>query len=250
VRTIQRLVTLVLAVLPFERALYQRAGVPVEFIGHPVRDHLAGAPPRAAGRAALGLGDAEEVVGLLPGSRSGEIAAMLTVMRDAAALIGRARPGARFILALAPTVDGPAVRSALGAETSIQVVSGQTYAVMRAADLLLVTSGTATLEAALLGTPMVVCYRLAPLSELIARFVLRVPWMSLPNLVAGRAVVPELYREATTPHGLAGAALGLLGNRDEMAAQREAFAELAGQLGPGGVARRAATLVLATAAGA
>jgi lipid-A-disaccharide synthase len=250
VRTIRRLVTLVLAVLPFERALYRRAGVRVAFVGHPVRDHLAAAPSREAARAALGLAGEAEVIGLLPGSRSGEIDAVLAVMRDAAALMGRARPAARFVLAVAPTVDGGAVRSALGPGSPIRVVEGQTYAVMRAADLLLVTSGTATLEAAVLGTPMVVCYRLAALSELIARVLLRVPWMSLPNLVAGRAVVPELYRAATTPHGLARVALDLIGNADELAAQREAFSELAHQLGPGGVAARAASLVLATAAGA
>jgi lipid-A-disaccharide synthase len=97
---------------------------------------------------------------------------------------------------------------------------------------------------------MIVCYRLAALSELIARAVLRVPWMSLPNLVSGRAVVPELYRAATTPQGLARAALDLLADDAERAAQRAAFGELSDQLGPGGVAARAARLVLATAAGA
>jgi lipid-A-disaccharide synthase len=248
VRTIRRLVALVLTVLPFERALYQRAGVPVEFVGHPLRDRLVEAPSRARARQALGLGGEDEVIGLLPGSRSAEIGAVLTVMRDAAALIGRARPRTRFVLALASTVDERAVRSMLGS-APIQVVGGQTYAVMRAADLVLVTSGTATLEAALLGTPMVVCYRLAILSELIARALLRVPWMSLPNLIAGRAVVPELYRRATTSGGLAQAALGLLADGEGRAAQRAAFAELADQLGSGGVAARAAALVLATASG-
>jgi lipid-A-disaccharide synthase len=248
VRTIRRLVALVLTVLPFERALYQRAGVPVEFVGHPLRDRLVEAPSRATARHALGLGASDDVIGLLPGSRSAEIGAVLTVMRDAAALIGRARSRTRFVLALAPSIDERQVRSRLG-EAPIQIVAGQTYAVMRAADLLLVTSGTATLEAALLGTPMVVCYRLAVLSELIARALLRVPWMSLPNLIAGRAVVPELYRRATTPEGLAQAALRLLADRDALAAQRAAFSELADQLGTGGVAARAAALVLATAAG-
>jgi lipid-A-disaccharide synthase len=241
-------VALVLAVLPFEPALYQDAGVPVEFVGHPIRDRLVGTPSRSEARATLGLASAGEVVGLLPGSRSAEVRGVLAAMRDAAALISRARPGTRFALALAPTVDGGAVRDALGPGSPIQVVAGQTYAVMRAADLLLVTSGTATLEAALLGTPMVVCYRLAALSELIARAVLRVPWVSLPNLVAGRAVVPELYRDATTPEGLARAALGLLGDRAGLAAQRAAFSELAALLGPAGVAERAAALVLSRAA--
>jgi lipid-A-disaccharide synthase len=249
VRTIRRLVSLVLAVFPFERALYQHARIPVEFVGHPLRDRVADALSRPESRAALGLAGDDEIIGLLPGSRPVEIRAVLGVMRDAAELIRLARPRSRVVLALAPTVDEREVKSVLGA-SDVGVVRGQTYAVMRAADLLLVTSGTATLEAALLGTPMVVCYRLAALSELIVRMLLRVPWVSLPNLVAGRAVVPELYRQATTPHGLADAALELLASEDRLAAQRAAFAELGEQLGSAGVAARAAALVLATAAGA
>jgi lipid-A-disaccharide synthase len=249
VRTIRKLVSLVLAVFPFERALYRQAGVPVEFVGHPLRDRVADAPSRSEARGALGLADTDEVIGLLPGSRLAEIAAVLGVMRDAAERIRRARPHARFTLALAPTVDESLVRSMLGT-ADIAVLRGQTYAAMRAADLLLVTSGTATLEAALLGTPMVVCYRLAALSELVARLLVRVPWVSLPNLVAGRAVVPELYRRATTPPRLAEAALGLLADAEALARQRAAFAELGAALGCAGVAARAAALVLATAAGA
>jgi len=249
-KTIRRLVSLVLAVFPFERALYQHARVPVEFVGHPLRDRIADAPSPTDARGALGLDGPGEIIGLLPGSRSTEIGAVLTVMREAARLVRGVRPRARFVLALAPTVDERAVRSVLGPASEIQVVRGQTHAVMRAADLLLVTSGTATLEAALLGTPMVVCYRLAALSELIARALVRVPWISLPNLVAGRSVVPELYRRATTAQGLAQAALALLANGESLAAQRAAFAELGEHLGSGGVADRAAALVLATAAGA
>ena len=249
VRKIRKLVSLVLAAFPFERALYQQAGVPVEFVGHPLRDRVADAPSRPEAREALGLAEGDEVIGLLPGSRPAEIGAVLAIMRDAAKEIRRARPRVRFMLALAPTVDEGWVRSALGT-CEVEVVGGQTYAVMRAADLLLVVSGTATLEAALLGTPMVVCYRLAALSELVVRLLLRVPWVSLPNLVAGRAVVPELYRRATTPHGLAQAALALLADAEGLTAQRAAFAELGAALGSGGVAARAAALVLATAAGA
>jgi lipid-A-disaccharide synthase len=249
VRTMRRLVSLVLAVFPFERALYQSAGVSVEFVGHPLRDRAGDAPSRTEARTALGFMPDDEIIGLLPGSRPAEIDAVLGVMRDAADLMRRARPRARFVLALAPTVDAQRVKSELGA-SDIAVVRGRTYAVMRAADLLLVTSGTATLEAALLGTPMVVCYRLTAVSEFLVRMLVRVPWMSLPNLIAGRAVVPELYRRATTPQGLAEAALGLLADAKGLAAQRAAFAELGAELGPGGVAARAAALVLATASSA
>jgi lipid-A-disaccharide synthase len=247
VRTIRRRVSLVLAVFPFERALYRRAGVAVEFVGHPLRDRVAGAPSPEAARVALGLDGDGEIVGLLPGSRPGEVGALLGAMQGAARRIRLAHPRARFLLALAPTVDEGAVRAMLGPSPEIAVVSGRTYDVMRAADLLLIASGTATLEAALLGTPMVVCYRLGGVGELIARALVRVPWIALPNLVLGRAAVPELYRRDATPDGLAAAALAILGDEQAVAAQRAAFAELAEHLGPGDVARRAAALVLAAA---
>jgi lipid-A-disaccharide synthase len=248
VKTIRRVVSLVLAVLPFERALYRRAGVPVEFIGHPLRDRIAAAPSREAARERLGLTASGEVIGLLPGSRPAEIDSVLPVMREATRLIRQRRPGVRFVLALAPTVERHAVSAVLGSAPGVAVVGGQTYAVMRAADLLLATSGTATLEAALLGTPMVVCYRLTALSETIVRLLVRVPWVSLPNLLAGRAVVPELYRRATSPEKLADTALDLLASREGLAAQRAAFSEISEQLGTGNVAERAAALVLAEAA--
>lgn len=247
-KTIRRLASLVLAVFPFERALYRGAGVKVEFVGHPLRDRIVDAPLRAAARRQLGLEDEDEVLGLLPGSRRVEIAAVLPAMREAAALIRQRRPATRFVLAVAPTVERGSVEAVLGPASPVRAVEDRTYAVIRAADLLLVASGTATLEAALLGTPMIVCYRLAALSEAIVRILVRVPWVSLPNLLAGRAVVPELYRQATTPAKLASAALDLLGDDAALAAQREAFTEISEQLGEGGVAARAARLVLAMAA--
>jgi lipid-A-disaccharide synthase len=248
IRTIRRLVSLVLAVFPFERALYRDAGVPVELVGHPLRDRIGGTPGRGAARLELGLGEADEVLGLLPGSRRVEIESVLPAMRDAVALIRRQRPSVRFVLALAPTVEREAVEAVLGPGADIRVVEARTYATMRAADVLLVTSGTATLEAALLGTPMIVCYRLSALSEAIVRVLVHVPWVSLPNLMAGRAVVPELYRQATTGPGLARAALDLLDDSRAQTAQREAFAEIADQMGEGEVSARAARLVLAQAA--
>src|SRR5205807_1621001 len=135
------------------------------------------------------------VIGLLPGSRREEIARVLPVMREAVAAIGAARSDARFVLALAPTVEPAAVERRLGEGSPVAIARGQTHAVMRGADLLLVGSGTATLEAALLGTPMVVCYRVSRLTELMVRMLMRVPWISLPNLTLGRAVVPERYQE-------------------------------------------------------
>jgi lipid-A-disaccharide synthase len=244
IRIVRRLTSLVLAVFPFEHALYRRAGVRVEFVGHPVLDALASAPTREQARRQLGLDPAATVIGLLPGSRREEVERLLPAMREAAVRVADAHPGARFVLALAPTIEGAAVDRLLEeARVRIDVVADRTHAVVRAADLLLIASGTATLEAALLGTPMVVCYRLSWLSESIARVLIRVPWVSLANITLGRAVVPELYRD-TSGETLAATALRLLDTPGALQAQRDAFAELSGQLGEPGVGDRAARLVL------
>src|SRR6266850_1391813 len=156
VKTIRRFVSLVLAVFPFEAPLYRRAGVPVEFVGHPLLDQLQGAPTREAARRRLGLDERTAVVGLLPGSRHQEVVRVLPAMRGAAAEVLRAAPGTRFVLGLAPTIPRDLVAQHLAGGPPVEIVEGQTHAAIRAADLALITSGTVTLEAALLGTPMVV----------------------------------------------------------------------------------------------
>src|SRR5262245_60464269 len=245
IHAIRRRVSRVLAVLPFEVALYESAGVPVAFVGHPVLDAVVGAPSRAEARARLGLPADATVLGLLPGSRAQEITHTLPVLRDAVARLVATRPGARVVLALAPSVDRALVER-LVAGTPATIVP-DAYAVMRAADLLLVTSGTATLEAALLGTPMVVCYRFSRLSEAWVRLLVRVPWISLVNITLGRALVPEIYQRAFTPEHVAAAAEHLLQTPAALAAQRQGFAELRGLLGEPGVGERAAHHVLTLA---
>jgi lipid-A-disaccharide synthase len=250
IRTIQRRVSLVLAVLPFERALYQRAGIPVEFVGHPILDTLADLPDRSTARRELGLDEQALVIGLLPGSRPQEIRHMMPLMREVAGRVASVHPRARFVVGLAPTVERTDVEPYLSGGPAITVVADRTHAVMRAADLLLVTSGTATLEAALLGTPMLVCYRVSILTEWLGAPMVRVPWISLTNLVLGRAVVPEFYwRRDAKPERIAGAALRLLASPEALDAQRRAFAELADELGQPGVAARAAQTVLSIAEG-
>lgn len=247
-KAMRRSVSLVLAVFPFERALYQSAGVPSEFVGHPVLDALPTAPTRNEARAALGVDPDELLIGLLPGSRRQEIDRLTPLLRDAAGQIAASRPRARFALALAPTIERAHVERHLNGGPPIRLVDDATYAVMRAADLLLVTSGTATLEAALLGTPMIVCYRVSLFTELMGRLLVRIPWISLANIVLGRAVVPELcQRREVTAERVAREALALLAAPAALEAQRQAFGELSEQLGQPGVGDRAARLVLAVA---
>jgi lipid-A-disaccharide synthase len=255
-RAIRRRVSRVLAVFPFETPLYRAAGVPVEFVGHPLLDALEAAPTREAARRRLGREAGELVVGVLPGSRAQEIEGTLPVLQEVAGRVAARHPGVRFVLAAAPLVASGSrtgrnvaglVEKVAGSDPPFQVVHGDTYAVMRAADLLLVNSGTATLEAALLGTPMVVCYQFSRLSEAWVRLLTRVPWISLPSIVLGRAVVPELYQRTFTVDQVTDAALGLLGSAAARDAQRAAFRELAASLGAPGVGPRAARAILTLA---
>ena len=246
IHTLRRLISLVLAIFPFELPLYAAGGVPVEFVGHPVVDAVTGAPSRTEARRQLGISETDLVVGILPGSRREEIERVLPIMREAATLI-RAEFPARFILGLAPTVAAESVARHLGDGPTIEVVQGQTYAVMRAAEVLLVASGTATLEAALLGTPMAVGYRVSRLTEAMVRLLVRVPWISVVNLALGREAVPELYQRTATAPRLAGEASRLLRDPEARRAQIDAFAELRAELGSGGVGTRAARAVLGVA---
>jgi lipid-A-disaccharide synthase len=246
IRAIRRRVSRVLAVLPFEVALYESAGVPVAFVGHPVLDAVAEAPSREEARRKLAVPPDAIVLGLLPGSRAQEIAHTLPVLRAAANRIVARRPAARLVLALAPSVDRALVERLTAGTPPVTIVP-DAHVVMRAADLLLVTSGTATLEAALLGTPMIVCYRFSRLSEAWVRLLVRVPWISLVNITLGRSVVPEIYQRAFTPERVAAEAERLLGSPAALAAQRQGFAELRGLLGEPGVGERAAHHVLALA---
>src|SRR5262249_43448293 len=207
-RQMARRVSRVLAVLPFERELYESAGVPVEFVGHPLLDVLPLDLSRDEARRRLGLDPSEVVVGLLPGSRREEVARLLPAMLGAARHLASAGDARRFLLALAPTVDRAAVARHVGSSGGdhaprVELVGGRTYEVMAAADAQIIASGPATLEAALLGVPMVLCYRVSRITEGFVRMLVRVPWAGLPNIVAGRAIVPEILQDEVSPERLA-----------------------------------------------
>ncbi|HKZ06181.1 MAG TPA: lipid-A-disaccharide synthase, partial [Methylomirabilota bacterium] len=218
VRLIARLASRVLAVFPFETALYQSAGVAVEFVGHPLLDVLPISLDRGAARVSLGVAPDETLVGLLPGSRREEITRLLPAMLDAARRLAAPAAGGapRFLLGLAPSVDRAVVEALVAAAgraagaPAVEIVTQRTYELMAAADTILITSGTATLEAALLGAPMVVCYRVSRVTELLSRLLIRIPWISLPNIIAGRRVVPELLQDAASGERLAVEARRLL----------------------------------------
>jgi len=248
VRTMARDVSRVLAVFPFEVGLYQEAGVPVEFVGHPILDVL---PPLGRQAARKGLAeDDEPLIGLLPGSRGEEIRRHLPVLLGAAAGIVSRVPRARFALPLASTavpadLETAALAAVQASGVDVRVLPGEAYRVMAAAELLLVASGTATLEAACYGTPMVVIYRLSAPSYAAARVLVRgVSHISLPNIIAGYGAVPELIQGRATVPGVAQAALALLEDAAARAAQRAVLLEVRARLGEPGAAERAAHAVL------
>jgi lipid-A-disaccharide synthase len=249
-RQMVRRVTRVLAAFPFEVNLYETAGVPVEFVGHPLLDVVPGDLDRAKARERLGVGERQTLVGLLPGSRRQEVARLLPPMLDAAARLAGGDGRRCFALALAASVDRALVvpllvRASESGGPAVDLMEGLTHEVMAAADVILAASGTATLEAALLGTPMVVCYRVSRLSEAVVRLLSYSPWISLPNIVAGRVAVPEILQEEVSGARLAAEAEHLLVDPAAATAQRAAFKEVRSRLGQPGVGQRAARAVLA-----
>ncbi len=244
VRAMARDVNRVLAIFPFEVGLYQEAGVPVEFVGHPVLDVL---PELDREAARVGLaGSGETLIGLLPGSRDAEVRRHLPVLLAAARRIAARRPQSRFALPVASTIAAPGIEAAArDSGLPVEVLPGEAYRVMAGADLVLVASGTATLEAACFGVPMVVLYKLSRVSYTLARRLVRgVSHISLPNIIAGREIVPEFIQDRATPQAIAGAALAILEDDIARAAQRAALLEVRARLGEAGATVRAAHAVL------
>jgi len=247
VRTLARLVDRMLVIFPFEVPIYEAAGVPVTFVGHPLLDILPapGDPPPSL-REELNLGDGEMLVALLPGSRRQVLGRHLPVFLGAADRLSKAFPGLRFAMALpGETHLEESERSAIERVcVRLERCEGASAELFRACDLALVSSGTATLEAAILGCPMVVAYRGSLLSYIIARTVVTLPCVSLANIVAGRPVVPELIQGKATPDRLAYEALRLLASPETLARMRRNLSAVRGKLGGPGASRRAAGEIL------
>ena len=222
----------VLCLFPFEPALLHAHGIAATFVGHPMADAIPLLPPRAAARQALGWGDADTVVALLPGSRRSEIAHIAPRLLAAAALMARQRPALRFVLPVAPglrTLLEPLVAAHAGS-TPIRLLDGQSHSALAACDVTLIASGTATLEAALFKRPMVICYRLAWLNWQRMRRMAYQPWFGLPNILCQDFVVPELIQDAATPEALAREGLAWLDDAPRVAALQRRFADLHHQL--------------------
>lgn len=229
-KSIRESVDLMCCLLPFEVAIYESAGIPAVCVGHPLADDALVMPDRNACRQLLGLDLTRQWVAVLPGSRAGEVALLMPVLREAISLLTAQRPELGFVIPAANSQRLQQIKEALGPELEhVCVIEGQGRQVLRAADCGLLASGTATLEAMYMDCPMVVAYRMTALSWQIISRMVYTEHVALPNILAGRAIVPELLQSAAQPEALADAILKLLGGAGEM--QRQEFEVLKAGIG-------------------
>ena len=243
---IQQNVDHVVVILPFEAELYRQAGVRCTFVGHPLLDSVAPHYDRMALRAKYNLDTAASVVGLLPGSRPAEVTMLLPVLLETARRLTVNNPKTQFLLAQASSIDDNLLHNLLRhSPVQVTVAKDQSSEVMAASDVLLVSSGTATLQAAVVGTPMVLLYRTTWPTYWIARCLVRVKWIGLVNLVAGRSIVPELIQDEATAERLWQETRRLLTDRHACDEMKDGLRQVREALGEPGASQRAAEVILA-----
>jgi lipid-A-disaccharide synthase len=279
--TIRGFADRVLVIFPFEETIYREAGVPVEFVGHPLVDLARPTASRAEFLTRRGLSSSAPTVAILPGSRPNEVARILPTLVAAARRIRRAVPGAQFVVARAPHLDdrlfdreglehrGAAFSGSRSArlkaphddvvpvsdtvshapsdtvsDTNFVVVEGDTDTVLASADVALTASGTATVQCALHDTPMVIVYRVSPITYRLGRRLVTIDTIGMVNLIAGEKIVPELVQDAFTPDAVAREATSVLTDRARSSQIRDGLARVRARLGGPGASRRAAEAIL------
>jgi len=227
IHRIKKAVSHMLVVFPFEAEIYQRAGIPVTYVGHPLADRLPLEPDTAAARRELGIVSQGPVIALLPGSRQGEVKRLAPLMLEAARRILKVKPSAQFLIPAATDAVESGLRELVKTcGLPVTVLRRQSQEAMTAADVVVLASGTATLEAALLKKPMVITYRVPAITAWLARHKLYLPYVGLPNILLRRFAVPELLQENATPEKIAQAALGWLDAPERCDALKAEFRSL------------------------
>jgi len=245
IEAIRRFADLVLVIFPFEEDIYREAGVPVEFVGHPLIDLARPSAPRAAFLRSQGFSMSAPTIAILPGSRPNEVSRILPDLMVAAKKIRMRLPSAQFLVARAPNLDDYQFEAlSAGGQTLFRVLEGETDAILAAANVVLTASGTATVQAALHGAPMVIVYRVSPLTYRLLRRLVTVQSIGMVNLIAGERIVPELIQEAFTPATVAGEAISMLTDGDRVTRIRAGLARVRERLGGPGASRRAAEAIL------
>jgi lipid-A-disaccharide synthase len=243
IKKIVRRVDRMIVIFPFEEDLYRKEGMEVRFVGHPLNDVVSISLSKGAFFEELGLDPARPTVGLLPGSRVQEVRRLLPGMIKACHLLRGKIPGLQSILGLAPTLSDGIYTPFLKEEKSLCPVRDRTYDVMAHTDVVMVASGTATLETAILGTPMVILYRMARLSFLLGRILVRLKHVGLVNIVAGRKIVPELLQGKATAERIAEEVFTLFSDEELKKEVKRDLEEVSRSLGKRGASERAAEVV-------
>jgi lipid-A-disaccharide synthase len=244
---IKRAVSHMLALFPFEPALYEAAGVPVTFVGHPLADDILLRPNKTAARETLKIEKNKQVIAMLPGSRQSEVRQHAELFINTAKIISQDNANAQFLVPLITRETREIFEQALykdmTQEIELNILFGHAHDAMEAADVVLVASGTATLEAALLKRPMVITYRMPTLSWWILKRMNYLPYVGLPNILAGKFVVPELLQKEATPQKLADAVSALLTDRNHVQVIKDEFTAIHQTLKQNS-AKKAASVIL------
>jgi lipid-A-disaccharide synthase len=232
-------------ILPFEKEFYLKSGMDVEYVGHPLLDSITLGVDKSKAIQDMGLTDGCPIVGLLPGSRSDEVRNLLPLMVKAVEILSSHYPNIRCVLAMAPTLSADLVESLISQSTiEITISRENIYKTLRACDLALVTSGTATLETAIMEVPMVIVYRVSLISYWVGKMVIKVPYIGLVNLVAGEQVVPELIQDEVTPQRLSDEAVAILESDQRKEDMRRKLQIVRERLGRGGASERTAGIAI------
>ena len=236
IEKIRQAVDHVLCIFPFEKPLYDQAGIPATYVGHPLAHTIALQPDRQAARRALGLADKDRVIAVLPGSRASEVQYLAEVFFKAVVQVSIDQPAIKFIVPCAPglraaiTAQAQRAGVTLGDQGIVQLLDGQSHTALAACDVTLIASGTATLEAALFKRPMVIAYNMHWLSWQMMRRKKLQPWVGLPNILCRDFVVPEFLQSAATPQALSKALLDWLAQPEKIHALQQRFTALHTQL--------------------
>jgi lipid-A-disaccharide synthase len=236
IEKIRQAVDHVLCIFPFEKPLYEQAGIPATYVGHPLAHTIPLQPDRQAARRALGLADNDRVIAVLPGSRASEVQYLAEVFFKAVVQVSIAQPAIKFIVPCAPGLRAAITAQAqhagvtLGDQGMVQLLDGQSHTALAACDVTLIASGTATLEAALFKRPMVIAYNMHWLSWQMMRRKKLQPWVGLPNILCRDFVVPEFLQSAATPQALSKALLDWLAQPEKIHALQQRFTALHTQL--------------------
>ncbi len=245
INSIKRDVEKMLVILPFEQDYYRRHGVQVDYVGHPLLDSVRVTASRKEFCTRHKLDPTRPIIAMLPGSRHSELRHILPPLLETAGLLGRTAPQLQLIMPLAGTFTPDGIRSEFGATANLSIIERDTYNAIAAADLAIVASGTATLETAIIGTPLIVVYRASVLNWRIFRPMINVPFVGMPNLIAGSEIAPELLQDELNPQRLSDLIRKMIGDHDGLQRSREQLREVRAKLGEANASERAAARIVA-----